>query len=100
TALLRTAGAEQPVLAVIDDAQWLDRASLQALAFAARRITETNVALIIATREPVRELSGMPDLVVAALEQRDARALLDSGLAAPIDERVLDRIVLETGGNP
>ena len=100
TALLARAAHEQPILAVIDDAQWLDRASSQAVAFVGRRIGETSVALVIGTRERSRGLAALPDLAVRSLDHRDARALLESVLTVPIDERVLDRIVLETGGNP
>ena len=100
TTLLADAAVERPILAVLDDAQWLDRASTQALAFVGRRIAETRVALLIATREPGRELAGLPELAVAPLDPRESRTLLESVLHAPIDDQILDRIALETGGNP
>jgi len=100
TGLLTAAAAERPLLAVIDDAQWLDRASAQAVAFAARRLGTARVALLIVTREPDRSLAGLPELRIGALGHGDARALLESGLSAPLDDQVLERIVLETGGNP
>src|SRR3954447_18411702 len=91
---------EQPLLCVIDDSQWLDRASAQALAFVARRLLAESVAVVFATREPSEEFSGLPELRVEGLSSSDARALLDSVLAGPIDERVRDRFVAETHGNP
>ena len=100
TGLLAEAGAEQPLLAVVDDAQWLDRASAQAIAFSARRLGAARVALVIAAREIDRSLAGLPELRVRNLGRRDARALLESVLPAPLDDQVLDRIVLEMDGNP
>ena len=100
TGLLSEAGAEQPLLAVVDDAQWLDRASAQAIAFAARRLGTARIALVIGTREVDRTLAGLPELLVGNLGQRDARALLESVLPAPLDDQVLERIVVEMDGNP
>jgi DNA-binding CsgD family transcriptional regulator len=100
TGLVSEAGAEQPLLAVVDDAQWLDRASAQAIAFAARRLAPARVALLIVTREVDRSLAGLPELRVGNLGHRDARALLESVLPAPLDDQVLDRIVVEMDGNP
>src|SRR4051794_18635079 len=91
---------EQPLLCVIDDAQWLDQASAQALAFVARRLLAESVAVVFATREQSEELSGLPELHVEGLGDSDARALLDSVLRGPVDERVRDRFVAETHGNP
>src|SRR3954467_11990013 len=79
---------EQPLLCVIDDSQWLDRASAQALAFVARRLLADSVAMVFATREQSEELSGLPELHVEGLRDSDARALLDSVLRGPVDERV------------
>jgi DNA-binding CsgD family transcriptional regulator len=96
--LLAEVAEERPLVCVVDDAQWLDRASAQALAFVARRL----VALIFAVRGPdeVPELTGLAELVVAGLSDDAARALLDSAVRGPLDERVLDRIIAETRGNP
>jgi DNA-binding CsgD family transcriptional regulator/tetratricopeptide (TPR) repeat protein len=85
---------------VVDDAQWLDRASAQALVFVARRLLAESVALVLVTREPSDELEGLPRLVVEGLRDGDARALLGSVLGVPLDERVRERIVAETRGNP
>src|SRR4051794_14610974 len=91
---------EQPLACVVDDAQWLDLASAQALVFVARRLLAESVALLIATREPNEELERLPRLVVEGLRDGDARALLGSALGVPLDERVRERIVAETRGNP
>ena len=98
--LLSEAAERQPLLCVVDDAQWLDRASAQALAFVARRLLAEPVALVFATREPGEELRGLPELAVGGLRDGDARELLGSVIRGPLDERVRDRIVAETRGNP
>src|SRR5215216_2763217 len=100
--LLADVADDGPLICVIDDAQWLDLISAQTLAFAARRLLAEPVALVFAVREPSEgfQFAGLPDLVVRGLPRGDARALLDSVLVGPVDERVRDRIVAETGGNP
>jgi DNA-binding CsgD family transcriptional regulator len=98
--LLAEAADEQPLVCVVDDAQWLDSASAQALALVARRLLAEKIALVFATRELGDALAGLPDLRVKPLGRRDARALLKSVLPARLDERVLERIVAETRGNP
>jgi DNA-binding CsgD family transcriptional regulator len=98
--LLSDLADERPVICVVDDAQWLDRASAQALAFVARRLSAEAVALVFAEREPSRELAGLPELAVAGLADHDARALLEAVVTGPLDGRVRDRIVAETRGNP
>ena len=65
--LLADAAEEQPLLCVVDDAQWLDRASAQALVFVARRLLAESVALVLVTREPSEELTGFQKLVVRRL---------------------------------
>jgi DNA-binding CsgD family transcriptional regulator len=98
--LLSEAAEEQPLLSVVDDAQWLDRASARALGFVARRLLAEKIALVFATRALGDALAGLPELRVAPLGRRHSRALLESVLPARLDERVLERIVAETGGNP
>jgi DNA-binding CsgD family transcriptional regulator len=98
--LLSEAAEERSLLCVVDDAQWLDRASARALAFVARRLLAERIALVFAAREPGDVLAGLPELHVMSLGHRDARTLLESALAARLDEHVLDRIVVETRGNP
>jgi RNA polymerase sigma factor (sigma-70 family) len=91
---------EEPLLCVVDDAQWLDRASARVVAFVARRLLAERIAIVVAAREPIDALAGFAELRVEPLGRRDARALLDSVLPARLDERVLERIVDETHGNP
>ncbi|MCW2688389.1 MAG: LuxR family transcriptional regulator fused with ATPase domain, partial [Mycobacterium sp.] len=100
--LLGEVAEEQPLISVVDDAQWLYRASAQALAFVARRLGAESVGLVFTVRETgeERELAGLPELVVEGLDDRDARALLESVITGPLDERVRDRLVAETRGNP
>jgi DNA-binding CsgD family transcriptional regulator len=98
--LLSEVAAERPLVCVIDDEQWLDRASAQALGFVARRLVADPVGLVLATRVPGEELSGLPELAVEGLTAGDARALLDSVLTGPLDARVRDQMVAETRGNP
>ena len=98
--LLSEAAGEQPLLCLVDDHQWLDSASAQALGFVARRLAADPVGLVLAARDPVAELAGLPELTVEGLPDGDARALLDSALAGPLDARVRDQIVAETRGNP
>ena len=100
--LLSDVAEEHPLICVLDDAQWLDRASAQALAFVTRRLMAESVAVVFAVRESSndQDLTGLPELQIPGLADRDARALLESVLAGPLDERVRDRFVAETRGNP
>lgn len=98
--LMSDMAEERPLLCLVDDAQWLDRASAHALAFVARRLLAESVALVIATREQGGDFAGLPELVVARLRHGDARDLLDAVVRGPLDERVRDRIVADSDGNP
>jgi DNA-binding CsgD family transcriptional regulator len=100
--LLSEVAAGQPLLCLIDDAQWLDQASARVLAFVARRLDADSVALLFGTRDPSAggDLAGLPALVLEGLSDADARALLASVIPGRLDERVRDRIVAESGGNP
>ena len=98
--LLSEVATERPLICVIDDEQWLDRASAQALGFVARRLAADPVGLVFAAREPGSELAGLPELEVDGLRDDDARALLASVLAGPLDARVRDLMIAETRGNP
>jgi DNA-binding CsgD family transcriptional regulator len=98
--LLSEVAGEQPLICLIDDEQWLDQASAQAMGFVARRLAGDPVGLVFAAREPGAELAGLSELEVGGLRESDARALLDSALAGPLDDRVRDQIVAETQGNP
>src|SRR3954464_2207587 len=98
--LLSEAAEEGPLLCIVDDAQWLDRASARVLAFVARRLLAEKIAIVFAARDRIDSLVGFAELYVEPLGHRDARALLDSVLPGRLDERVLERIVAETRGNP
>jgi DNA-binding CsgD family transcriptional regulator len=100
--LLADAAETQPLICVIDDAQWLDRASAQTLAFVARRLLAERVGLVFALRDSGDEhvLEGLPQLVIGGLASSDARQLLDATIPGPLDERVKTRILDETRGNP
>jgi DNA-binding CsgD family transcriptional regulator len=98
--LLAEVAGDRPLVCVVDDVQWLDRASVQVLAFAARRLLAEAVLVIFAAREPGADLRGLPELAVDGLRHADARVLLASVVRWPLDERVADRIVAETRGNP
>ncbi len=94
--LLSEAARERGLLCVIDDAQWLDRASAQVLGFAARRLAVERIAIVFAAREMGEALRGLPEVHVEPLGHRDARALLESVLPAPLDDQVLERLIVET----
>ncbi|MEU4767662.1 AAA family ATPase [Actinosynnema sp. NPDC023794] len=103
--LLAEVTGEQPLVCVVDDAQWLDQVSAQTLAFVARRLLAERVALVFAVRGPALgagddPLVGLPELVIRGLDDGDARALLDSVVLGRVDESVRDRIVAEARGNP
>jgi DNA-binding CsgD family transcriptional regulator len=99
--LMAAAARDQPLICLVDDAQWVDLVSMQTLAFVARRLLAEPIALVFAARDSTAdELSGLPTLAVGGLRPDDARALLDSVIPGRLDERVRDRIVAETRGNP
>src|SRR5258707_653683 len=98
--LLSDAAEPQPLLCVVDDEQWLDRASAQVLGFVARRLVAESVGMVFAARVPSTDIAGLSDLTVEGLPEADARALLDSALTGPLDTRVRDQILAETHGNP
>jgi DNA-binding CsgD family transcriptional regulator len=100
--LLAESAAERPLVCLIDDAQWLDEASSQVLGFVGRRLLAESVLLLFAVREAADErmFPGLPALTVEGLADEDARALLTAAIPGHLDERVRDRIVAETGGNP
>jgi hypothetical protein len=98
--LLSDASDERPLLCVVDDAQWLDEVSAQTLAFVARRLLAEPIGLLVAAREPMGDLRALPEMEVLGLRDGDARALLRSVVMPRLDERVRDRIVAETRGNP
>jgi hypothetical protein len=98
--LLSEAAEERPLVCVVDDAQWLDRASAQVLAFVGRRLRAEPVVMLFGAREPSEEFAGLPRLAVEGLSDRAARDLLASVLPGRLDEQVAGQIVAETRGNP
>src|SRR4051794_7509949 len=100
--LLAETAEEQPLMCIVDDAQWLDRVSAQTLAFVARRLLAERVGLVFGLRESTDEhvLEGLPQLVIEGLPADDSRRLLDTAIPGPLDERVKARILGEAGGNP
>ena len=99
--LLSDAAEERPLVCLVDDVQWLDRSSAQVLAFVARRLAAESVVILFAEREPgLEELAGLAELRLTGLPDVSARQLLASVITAPLDERVRDRILAESQGNP
>jgi DNA-binding CsgD family transcriptional regulator len=98
--LLSETARQRPLVCVVDDQQWLDQASAQALGFAARRLAADPVGLVFAARVPGEDVAGLPELVVVGLAEDDARGLLGSVLTGPMDARVRDQIIADTNGNP
>jgi DNA-binding CsgD family transcriptional regulator len=100
--LLSAAAEERPLLCLVEDAQWLDAASGMILGFVARRLLAESVAIVLTVREPNtrRDFEGLPDLLLHGLADVDARALLMRAIPGRLDDRVRDRIVAETHGNP
>ncbi len=100
--LLSIAAEEQPLLCLVDDAQWLDQVSAQVLGFVARRLLAESIGLVFAVRDPVdmRVLDGLPTRTLGGLVKDDARALLGSVNLGPLDKKVQDRIIAATRGNP
>ncbi len=100
--LLSAAAEERPLLCLVEDAHWLDAASGLILGFVARRLQADSVAIVAAIREPSTrdDFDGLPELRLGGLAEQDARTLLMSAVPGRIDDRVRDRIVAETRGNP
>ena len=100
--LLAEVAEERPLLCLVDDAHWLDGTTLQVLGFIARRLLAESVALVFTVREPSdeRELADLPELSLGGLQDDDARALLAAVIPGALDDRVRDRLVAETRGNP
>ena len=100
--LLSESADERPFICLVDDAQWLDGASAETLGFVARRVLAESVAVVFAVRDDTTQdaFKGLPRLRVEGLPAADAHALLRSVTTGRLDERVADRIVAETRGNP
>jgi DNA-binding CsgD family transcriptional regulator len=100
--LLSVAAETQPVICLVDDAQWLDRCSAHALSFAARRLQAESVLMLFAERDQDHptELAGLPELALEPLSTADARELLAASVVGALDERVGLRMIAEARGNP
>ena len=100
--LLAAVAEERPLLCLVEDAQWLDAASGQVLGFVGRRLLAESVGMVVAVRSPhaSRDFEGLPELALGGLDDVNARALLARAVAGPLDDRVRDRLVAETRGNP
>ena len=104
--LMAEAAEEQPMLCVVDDAQWLDQASAQVLGFVGRRLLAESIGLVFAVRMPARgdhgpdHLAGLPELRLGGLDEQSARALLATVTSGPLDESVRARILQEAHGHP
>jgi DNA-binding CsgD family transcriptional regulator len=98
--LVSDAAHERPVLCIVDDAQWLDRASAETLAFLARRLLAERVVMLFATRESLEMTAGLHELPIEGLGNDYARELLASVIPGRLDERVAEQLLAETRGNP
>ena len=98
--LLSEVAESRPLLLLVDDQQWLDRASARVLAFVARRLVAECVGMVFATRIVGAELTGLPVLHVGGLRDEDSRTLLSAVLGGPLDARIRDQIIAEARGNP
>ena len=92
----------QPLVCIVDDAQWLDRASASILAFVARRFLAERLVIVCAVRTGIGDdiLAALPTLEIRGLGDSDARALLLDNVHGPLDAAVREQIVTESHGNP
>lgn len=99
--LLGDVAEQQPVLCVVDDAQWLDPASADALLFAARRLQAESITMLFGVREGDRAFPtpGLPEMLVQGLGN-DALADLLAEHCGQVGPQVRDRVVAESAGNP
>ncbi len=103
--LFSEVAVDRPLLLLLDDAQWLDRASAQVLGVAARRLGTESVGIVLAARTTPEEtswpeLAGLPEVRIAGLPDEQARALLALAHPGPVDSRVMDRLIAECQGKP
>src|SRR4051794_9998200 len=101
--LLADAAEDSPVLAVVDDAHWLDDASAAALLFAARRLQAERVALLFAARDGEAygfDAGDLPAVVLGGVGGEAAGAVLSARSGGDVDPAVRDSLVISTGGNP
>jgi DNA-binding CsgD family transcriptional regulator len=102
-AVLSSAAQDEPLLCVIDDAQWLDAPSAETMAFVARRLERERIAFVLALHHPLLDstpFAGLGELEVAGLPPNACRKLLESVVSGPLDGGVRDRLIADTAGNP
>jgi DNA-binding CsgD family transcriptional regulator len=101
--LLTDAAEEQPVLCVIDDAQWLDRVSMEMLAFVARRLLADRVGMVFGARageEGAEALDGFPELLVGPLPAEAGKKLLEAAAGGRVAGSTSRRVLAEAAGHP
>jgi DNA-binding CsgD family transcriptional regulator len=100
--LLAEAADEQPLVCLVDDAQWLDTSSALTIAFIARRLLAEPITMVIAVREHSESFAfdGLPELFLTGLDEADAQALLDGVWPGQLDKQVRKRVLAEAQGNP
>jgi DNA-binding CsgD family transcriptional regulator len=101
-ALFAEVAEQQPLVCIVDDAQWFDDASAQILGFVSHRLGAERIALVCAARTGIGDdvLPGLPELSIHGLDVTSARALLLHSVRGPLDAAVCDQIVAESHGNP
>jgi DNA-binding CsgD family transcriptional regulator len=101
--MLARAATKQPLLCIVDDAQWLDRESAGVMGFIARRLSADAIAMLFAVRDPAErtaDLEGIPWVQIQGLPPEEAGRLLASAVAGRVDRGVSEQIIAQTGGNP
>ncbi|MET0454817.1 MAG: AAA family ATPase [Mycobacterium sp.] len=102
-ALLSEVATENPIVCLVDDAQWLDPESLAVLGFVARRLRADPIGLVFSARAHAGDLTavaGLPTRHIGPLDPPSAQALLHDAVPGVLDPRVATRVISETGGNP
>jgi DNA-binding CsgD family transcriptional regulator len=101
--LLATCAEERPLLALVDDVQWLDASSVGSLVFATRRLAADSAAVIFAVRPEeagALDRAGFPELRLEGLDREASAALLSRHAPAPVPALTAERLFRATGGNP
>lgn len=98
--LLSEAASVVPVVVAVDDVQWLDDASREALLFVARRVEGERLAVLLAVRDDAPSgTQDLPVLPVRALDVAAAQALLRAEVGADVTEAVAGALHARTAGN-
>ncbi len=99
-ALIAARAEDRPVAVLVDDAQWVDRASAAAIGFAARRLMADRVALVAAARSPDAAFAGLPTLTLVGLDRAAAAQLAQGRARVPLSDDALESLYRATAGNP